>query len=286
MKNEVRGFDLPLGEDKEKDFEGLVIGLGSESCVHEFYYQAEKLFSFIERKDFDISKYKLRIITPRIPQKYFEIIENYLRRFLAIIDIDSIIFNDYGLLHRMYNQLSGVELILGRTLVRGLTYVPWSELILKDETFEMQDIISQLNIMHTPKIKLLKIYGIKGVELCPTINGYKTIDYLHNQEMNVYVNYNNIIASVGRACPLVRMLDKNISNCGQLCKKALNIEFVRPGGFIINQKGTYNELIPNFKCVGNMILYHKNIFVDFPYNKSDGVIFDCRLVSGKPPVPC
>lgn len=279
MINELRGISINKVL-KENLLENEIIGVGSEGCVHELCVKAEEMIEY--KNAFEkVENFHIRIITPRIPEEYMNKVVGYIEKLFTCFKVNSIIINDYGLLHRISKMNSfEIPIILGRTLIRTLSYVPWHSYILRGESEEKKSNLLQPNILHLEKLELYKKYNVAGVELCATTNNIDTIKVLKENSIMTFVNFDNIIATIGRTCPVARMLNEEVKQCKQLCRSALNVEFVKSQGIINTAKyetKISDEIVPRFLNLGSVVYHKKCIDKEFPYELSDGVIFDYRL---------
>ena len=168
------------------------------------------------------------------------------------------------------------KIILGRTLIRTLEYTPWHDCFTKNE---MEDLV-QINILHTEKLEILKKCNVYGVEMCATHNNINAMKMIQNAGLAVITQYDNIIATIGRTCPVVRWLDEEVGKCNNLCSRSYKLEFVAPGGVLLKDaemKNKVAEIVPNLLCIGNVVYHKQNLDMNFPYYSSQGVIFDYRL---------
>lgn len=261
---------------KEKFDKNILVGIGSEGCVHAFCVSMD---NYINYKNVENINFKFRIITPRIPNKYLDIVLKKIKQIVEKLEVESIVINDYGLLYNLYNSnIKKVDFILGRTLIRSLEYVPWAEYFLENEKKELKKNATTINMLHNSKLKLFKQFNIKGIEVCLTNGIYKDILMLKELGLKIYMHFNTIIGSIGRTCPLVRIFnDIEVGNCTSLCKSTLNIELskMKSKNIMFYKKEELN-IMPKCKAIGNVIYYYSNI-KDFPYKICDCVIFDNRL---------
>lgn len=277
MINELRYIDEEALEKKEL-YVGEVIGVGSEGCVHDFY---NKINSFIESKGKEkLNKLRYRLITPRIPLKHMNQVVKKIDEFIKIFDVMSIVINDYGLLYQ-FNKLNikHINIILGRTLIRTMADNPWYKLITENEKEGIREEIVQPNILHFEKVELFKAYGVRGIELSPIKENREAIIKLHDYDIFSFVHFDSEIATIGRTCPYVRMLNKSTYECKENCNKVINIEFEKTYG-ITPARDTNNKKLlkfPQFLGVGNVVFHRKNIDLAFPYEKSAGIIFNYIL---------
>lgn len=274
MINELRYINEEELE-KAEIYAGEVIGVGSEGCVHDFY---NKINSFIAYKE-KFSKLQYRLITPRIPLKHMNRVLQIIDEFIKLFDVMAIVINDYGLLYQ-FNKLNNkhINIILGRTLIRTMADSPWYKLITENEKETIREEIVQPNILHFEKVELFKEYGVGGVELSPIKENQEAIIKLHDYDICSFVHFDSEIATIGRTCPFVRMLNKNTYECKQNCNKVINIEFQKSYG-IVSPKDTNNKdsIFPHFFGVGNVIYHKKNIDPTFKYDVGDGIIFNYLL---------
>lgn len=269
---------VPISKLNQSYTNGIVLGIGSEGCVHKFLFETNKLFERVG-EDKSLLDLKYRIVSPRIPLKYMDQVLIAIRKMILTLDIDSIITNDYGLMYRL-RKMENIEtpIILGRTLIRSIEYVPWHDYILRDEEKNIRDAILLPNIIHTEKIILFKNYNVKGVELCATKNNAQSIKLLKKEGIASYIHYNSIIATVGRTCPTMRMEQRKIGDCQELCDHVLDVNLNRIWGInnllYVEPTKESRKFIPPYKCIGNILYYDSNIDKSFPFAECDGLIFD------------
>ena len=274
MINELRGVNLDELKQIEL-FEGEIIGVGSEGCVHDCIRKVLQLMN-IAGKQF-LNEISFRIVTPRIPEKCMATMLNLLSEIASRVKVESIVINDYGLLYYLCkNHLLFGDIILGRTLIRTLADVPWNNLFWEAESLEMRESMLQANIMHLEKIELFKKYNVKGVELSPVKVNENIIANLQNMGLQCYVHYNNEIATIGRTCPRLRIKKSKAEGCVLDCDKSIELEFSQPYS-LTKLDSKISSIYPILYNINNVIYHRGNVFDKFDYQKSDGVIFDYRL---------
>lgn len=274
MIREVRGISPKLLHEISNYDEDIIIGIGSEGCVCKFCSIMDELLQ-IQHKEDELLKYKIRIITPRVPEKYSDRVIKCISDAIMKFNIDSVVINDYGILYGIKNMIKKeIPLIIGRTLMRSLEYVPWSAYMLRHEEEEVKKNLLIPNILHSSKLELFKKFNIVGTELCATMEASTYIDVLQKKGIKVFVHYNTIIGSLGRTCPVVRINNAKIGECVDLCDSYLEVELNKSWGAnkSINQDRNL-DIIPKYQCVGNAVYYYKNDN-EFQYEICDGVIYD------------
>lgn len=278
MTNELRGVKLDEVNRIEL-YEGEVVSVGSEGCVHDCIRKFLHLLD-LAGKEF-LNKICFRIVTPRIPEKYMASMLNLLSEIVARVHVNSIIINDYGLLYYLSkNHLSYGDIILGRTLIRTLADVPWHNLFLDAENFELRESMLQSNIMHLEKVELFKKYNVTGVELSPVKVNENIMSSLHNVGLKCYVHYNSEIATIGRTCPRLRVKKRKAERCDINCDGSILLEFHEPYSLSkVDANGS--KLYPTLYNINNVIYHKGNVFDAFEYQRSDGVIFDYRICDAK-----
>lgn len=272
---------VPISKLKRNYVNGIVLGIGSEGCVHKFLFEVNKLLEIVTENK-SLSDLKYRIVTPRVPTKYMDRVAIAIKKMISTLEIDTIVINDYGVMYRLCKvENIRTPVILGRTLIRSVEYVPWHNYILRDEEEGVRDAILLPNIIHTEKIALFKDYNVKGVELCATKNNARSIKLLKKEGFATYIHYNSIIATIGRTCPVIRMEQKEVDTCQELCNHFLDVNLNKIWGannlLYIEPTDDARRIIPPYKCIGNVIYYDSNIDEDFPFAECDGLIFDYGL---------
>lgn len=278
MINELRGVSFEDLKQIEL-FEGEIIGVGSEGCVHDCMRKVSQLMGVVEKKlSHEIS---YRIVTPRIPEKYMVSMLNLLSEIASQVKINSIVVNDYGLLYYLNkNCIMYGDIILGRTLIRTLADVPWNNLFLETESLEMRESMLQANIMHLEKIELFKKCNVKGVELSPVKVNENIMANLQKMGLQCYVHYNSEIATIGRTCPRLRMRKSKAEGCVLDCDESIELEFSQPYSLTkIDSKSA--SVYPVLYNINNAIYHKGNVFDNFDYLRSNGIIFDYRLCASK-----
>lgn len=272
MTNELRGIVV---EDIEELGKNEIIGVGSEGCVHDCINKFKALMDLSPKHD--KTKISFRLITPRIPEKYMDVMLRWIKRLTSELNVHSIVINDYGLLYKINKEnFIFCNIILGRTLIRTLEDIPWNDLIIESESKEMKQAIVRSNIMHLEKINLFKSYNVSGVELSPVKSNERIIDELHKCGLQCFIHYNNEIATIGRTCPRLRIANFKGEKCFLECDKVIIMELVNPYG-AYEYSGELQNIYPTLYNVNNVIYHKKNIYDKFEYQNSDGIIFDYRL---------
>ncbi len=271
MIREIRGTNTDFGYDyKIVDS----IRFGTEGCVNKFCYIMSELLG----RQLDLEF--INIVTPRIPEAYTNQVFDLIVKLDEKYKINSIVINDLGLLYRLKMAgLSFNEIIIGRTLVRSVSYVPWGDYITRDESEEVKRNLLMINMYHKSKLELLKNFNVTGVELCffPLID--EAIEYLHDNGFMVYVHDKSIIASIGRTCPIVRMNNCMASKCEGLCDNSLNIKLSKTWGVnkIMFQEPSdeVKKLYPNFLLHENVVYHFYNSSVSQEsLEKADVIVYD------------
>ncbi|MDA8334899.1 MAG: hypothetical protein M0Z41_07915 [Peptococcaceae bacterium] len=279
---EKRGIKPSLLSETFVDTHTL-IGIGSEGCVHKFCLTIRDM---LELGEHSAGQLTYRLITPRVPANYTDIVIQNIQTAVTNLRIQSIIINDYGILFRlMREKLEGIQLILGRTLIRSLEYVPWHKYILRNEDAATQEHLLRPSILHSDKVALFKQYNIGAVELCATPLVGDSIELLREHGILSYVHYDSIIATIGRSCPVVRMHRSKIGTCHNLCDTALNVALNRVWGvsqsLYQSPSPAASNITPAYICLGNVI-YYKGMNEDsFPFEKGAGIIFDYRITAAE-----
>ncbi len=275
MNIEIRGIEPKAMVDRPLN--GEVIGIGSEGCVNKFCYYMKELITLSGTKG-KYKDHKIRLVSPRVPEAFTDIVTEYVKSAVETFNIESIVINDYGLLSRLHNEgVRKTPFILGRTLVRSLEYAPWSEYIVRFEEDEVQKNLLIPSIFHSAKLELLNKYNVVGTELCPTRTVGEFIPALKSKGLKVYMHYNTVIASMGRTCPVVRILGAKVGECMHLCDSSVDVKISKGWGLKQTaDNSNITGIAPLYKCVGNAVYYLVNSS-HTPFELCDSVIFDSIL---------
>lgn len=272
MKNEIRSFDLDKLAEISSQY--TTVRFGTEGCVNKFCKSMEELLTT------DLKLKDIHIVTPRIPDKYMEKTVRYIEEVKEKYGIESIVINDYGLLYKLKGiGMKFNEVIIGRTLIRSLAYVPWGNFIIRDENDSMKENLLMANIFHKSKIEFFKEYDVTGVELCQSPLLKETIEILHENNMKAYVYHNTVIATIGRTCPIVRMKKTTAVDCEHLCDTCYKVELDKVWGvnkFMYQDPSQeVRDLVPDYMLKENVVYYITKSPV--AEDTADYIIFDYKL---------
>lgn len=253
MEKEIRGLDIDQAlarMDKQHR-----IAVGTEGCVNKF---CKELMEMVENVR-EINS-PLTLVTPRVNEIYFEFCIATIVRFCEKYNVEYIVVNDYGVLNRL-NNYGYKNIVLGRTLVRSLSYTPWSEYILRDESDNAKDNLQMFNIIHKEKYEFYKKMGIIGFELCYSPKLEEGILKLRNEGFKVFYHSKDIIATLGRTCPISRIYGEEASRCNEKCSKVYKIRLNKVWGankFMYDEpKAKTRGMVPTYYSIENVV-YYKN----------------------------
>lgn len=273
MKNEIRNISSKLIPQFVATHNEL-LGVGSERCVHKFCSELKDLLA-LDRTNKKIGELNFRIVSPRVPEAYVDSVIKYMKEVNDKFNVESIVINDYGILNRLKHIKNfNLQLILGRTLIKSLEYVPWSDYILRNEDENVKRNLLLPNIYHLSKLELFSKFNVEGVELCATPSTEASIIWLKEKGMKVFVHFNTVIAAIGRTCPTARIYKAKIDKCINMCDKDLTLKLKENWGSNCVVK---TDIVPTYHCIGNTVYYYKENNKLFPYELSDGVIYDYIL---------
>lgn len=251
---------------------GYVFEVGSESCSIKF---CKEIRDLVENRHLCIGK-KFRIVTPKVPQAYVEMVVMHILDVIEMIDITAIIINDYGILFELRKLGVKVEFIFGRLLVRSQEYE--HNYMKRLDLNENEDVLqSWLNpsILHYKKIELLKEMNFTGVELSPSDSVKNLLLDIKGFELEVFVHYNLFIGAVGRACVSAKQNNVRTGNCSNLCSTTYNLKLAKMyGNFDTPTQEEVDEFSKNI-VIGNVLYFLKKVD-NFPFDKCKGVIIDGR----------
>lgn len=254
MIKELRGLtwskilSYPINRDMN-----LRMSIGTEGCAKKFCHDMEEILSLDE--DFN---FELTLVTPRVGEELFYRLVGLIHKICHRYIIKYIVVNDYGVLNEL--QKSTYEnIIIGRTLIRSLAYVPWCENLVVDETPKVKLNLFLPSIVHNAKIEFFKNYHIYGVELCATPLLEMAVNWLNANDVKIFYHYNTTISSIGRTCPYTRLMNNSVTECNYQCSEMLNVKLCQiwnAHSCLYEEKDVPSEfIIPEFFNIEN-VLYH------------------------------
>lgn len=250
--------------------------VGTEGCVESFVYNVKCFF------EQEYNKVDIIIVTPRVSEAYSAVVEELVIELYQRYNVLYMVVNDYGFLFQI-QKYNWKNIILGRTLIRSLSFTPWHKQIVADENETMKQNIMGYNIVHRSKIKLFLDMGVVGVELCQNPYLDETVRFLHENGIKTWLHYNTIIGAIGRTCIYKRHYNAYQKNCCELCANKLEFKIskVWTGRSTeeIDQELMGIDTIPPYFCKENVVYY----VVDDTYipKEIDALIYDCEIYVSK-----
>lgn len=280
MRRELR--ECNIEEIKALNNSEIVLGIGTEGCINKFNHITKKIINFKNECGFPLQN-PVKIILPKITEYYNQNTFRLVKEAADTYDIEEIVINDFGSLFKINKEFPDrFKIIIGRTLIRCLEYVPWIDhLISPVEDPALIENIRMPTILHKAKIELFKKWNVYGVELNPTTAVFKYFDQIKSTGFKIYMHKNSFIAAIGRTCPVVRYNKKKPIGCHNLCDTLINAEINKIWG--VEQTTFFETPIPKtvqqfpvYQCYGNIVFYQNNMN-NFPFEKCDGIIINCKL---------
>lgn len=248
----------------------IIYDIGSEHCC---ILCIQNLDEFYINKQTNRSN--LRIVTPRIPQRYIKSVMNRIYKFMDKYRIIALVVNDLGLLYEIKKAGLKIDIVLGRLLVRCQDYELGYEKRLEKTT---SDNIVRCwltpSIFHAKKLELFRQYNVKGVELCPT-KAVKEFIESADIEMDIYMHRNTVVGALGRACISCRQNQIAAvipcNNCVESDRLKHKASYAK--NYMLQSD---QNLFPENYLVGNIVYFIINTEY-FPFDKCKAIIYDKKL---------
>lgn len=235
----------------------LRFGIGTEGCVNKFCYDIENIIN----SEIAIQQ-KITLVTPRVSEDYVNRVIEDIQKFTTKYDVEYIVVNDYGIMSRLHN-LDFENLILGRTLVRSLAYVPWNDYIVRDENEDVKTNLLMYNVVHEKKYQIWDRFGICGFELCYLPEIESAIAQLKKRNYKIFYHHDDTIASIGRTCPVARYFGEEPGKCSRKCKEVSRLEISqiwgRNGVIYNNASEETKNIYPVLFNKENVVYYKNNV---------------------------
>ncbi len=219
-------IELRLLNTKDIDFalelDVDCISVGDEGCPYRIPFKNE-LYSLVNR--IFSAGIKPKLVTPRVAQRDFNIIENAIDLLIDFgIDMD-IVVNDLGVLQLCREKKAGLRIFLGRLIARSISDCPWGEYSLRNEKESIREILQGHSFNDDEKIELMKQLNIKGIEVNSAKNIESSLMSISSKEILVNVHFGNKLLTVGRDCITARHFKLKPIECKEECCTKLKIEW-------------------------------------------------------------
>lgn len=271
MEKELRELTIKDIIDRKYNSNIDIIAIGSERCANYFCKQLETIL-----KQGLYKGLRIALVTPKVPNEYFNYLLDLILQLNKVTDIAYIVVNDYGLLYAL-NKRNIKNIILGRILIRSISYSPWKQFFVKNEDSPLQENLKMVNLIHDSKLKLFKKFNIQGFEICNYDMTDKIIELLHNRDFTAHVHQDTFIATIGRTCPNTRLLKQNPQNCSCSCENPLDINLNRIwiSSLYFKECDKNKCVIPMLKGRGNAIYYRNTEKSEITH--ADVLIYDNKI---------
>ncbi len=201
------------------------ISIGDEGCVW-------KLPSIDEFKELALKildrKYKLKVITPRVPQEHFDDIADKIRALSKITKEYTLVINDFGLLDYCYdNGILPEKISIGRSISRSIEECPWYEEMVRNEKdiFKL-DLISN-SLVEEEKIELLSKYGVDEIESSLLPKAHYAYQWIKKKGWKVNAHIGNITMAYSRNCQYAKYKKLSIGECSEKCNEKVDIKLIK-----------------------------------------------------------
>lgn len=212
--------------DEVLRFDCDIIGIGSESCVHKLPLLPDLLTAADKIRE---NGRKIRLLTPFVPEKYFDKVLNLVKDFSNECKKAEITINDHGLLYAFHSQSPrGTRLGLGHILSFTSEECPWYENIIRDETAEVKNGYIRCNMQSESKVKLYKKLRVLYIESAMFPRASKHFDKIRELDIDIVALYEYAPIAYSRVCPTARFYKKKIPECIPCCDKGITIELEKP----------------------------------------------------------
>lgn len=256
-------------EEAELNKVGNCIFLGNEGCI----YKVPNKNEIINLKT-NMEEIEIHIITPLISQINLQLAKDKIDELISTKLIDSITFNDYGLLYYTVNKYKSLNIkyYLGRLLTKSFSDCPWSDHLNRNEEETTQKYMNGFVLNDPRKIEMFKEMGIVGVHLSVSKKNIEGIHEISQNGFEVIVHLNTIIGSASRICSQAQYHTTKFPDCKDICKKPNILKLsklwsLKEGGYV-DPSEEVKQIVPQYYVAGN-ITYYRNPDSSFLLDRAD-----------------
>lgn len=247
------------------------VNFGNEGCGYRIP-KVDKLIEIIHKVE--NNNMECRLTLPFITQRFYESILDNLRLIAEKREKTLVTANDYGILYAVSKESWGKNIgwVTGRHLGGSYSQVPWHEYLLKDEAPSIQKQMKAHAMTNQTIIDFLKDYGVVGVEGNSLLDEMRSLRYVKERGLKVYVRAEYSPVFTGNVCTTSRYLKKPPPSCSAYCDEVLTLELtdiLSIQGDSMNRPD-WVEKVPTFYAHGNMLYHYTPLIID----KSDTEIID------------
>ncbi|CAM4256344.1 MAG: hypothetical protein E7L01_04035 [Paenibacillus macerans] len=251
----IRKYDEVEWEKMNKN---KCVFLGSEGCIYKLPHKNEIVDLKNKIKDMEI-----HIITPLVSQMNLQLAKDAIDDLISANAIDSITFNDYGVLYYVANKYkySNIKFYLGRLLTKSFSDCPWSDHLNRNEEDFVKKYMNGFALNDPRKIKMFKDMGIEGAHLSANHKNAEGLKEIAQNGFDIIVHLNTIIGSSSRICSQAQYHSLSYPACKDKCEKPAVLRLskvwsLKEDGYIEPSKEV-KRMVPDYYVAGN-ITYYRN----------------------------
>lgn len=198
-----------------------VFSIGHETCAAKFLQvtHQKRLLDYLKVQE--RSGKEIRIVTPFIPQTYWDAVKERLQAlFQQECFVDSVVVvNDLGLMSYIHKEDPGRRICLGRSLLFSFDYTPWGTDIYCSESKAVQTVVRQVNFWDDEKLSFFRSYHVTEVEANLTANTRESLKKVQKAGFKVNVHKGTFLYGTQRSCFVKRFSENPATCCETECER-------------------------------------------------------------------
>ena len=243
--------------DKYLNISCNTISIGDEGCIWKLPCIDE--LKELSQKVLD-KGYKLKIITPRIPQEHFNKVVDRIKSLNEITRNYTLVINDLGLLDYCYdNNILPDKISMGRSISRSIEECPWYKEMVKNEKENLQLDLTSNSLVEEEKIELFSKYGVDEIESSLLPNAHYAYEWLNRKGWKINGYIGNLTMAYSRNCQYAKYKKLATGKCIEECNEKIKIKMISAsdGYKKFDAVNKYSDEQFEFFILGS-ILYREN----------------------------